>query len=120
MAQIYALNADGIKFQELDLDLTDLFGFSPKDMSPHDLMDFSISNLSLKDWWPRLALEFSPRPAYPMGTVPDISFWYGASLVLSPKAYFYLSIPLMAYSEFLPCSVGAETFYIFNCMTIAT
>lgn len=119
MNEIYAINADGIRFQELDLHLTDLRSSLPEYMSLSDLMDFSEANLSLKSWWPKIGVEFSPRPANPKGLLPDISLWYSASLVLSPKAYRFLEDLLNPFGEFLPIHVGKDVFYIFNCMTIA-
>lgn len=119
MSSIYAISADGIAFQELDLPLSDLFSYMPEEMGLHELADFSQNNLGLSSWWPKMGVEFIPRPANPLGQIPDISLWDGATLVLSPKAYRYLGDSLADYGESLPVDVAGEIFYIFNCLRIA-
>ncbi len=118
MSQIYAIRLGGLQYQELDLNLTDLFEDLPEEYGLDYLRDFSILNAEMLSWWGTPSAEFLSRPKYPNGEIPDISLWGGATLVLSPRAFRYLKESLNAYGEFLPVCVEGETFYIFNCLRV--
>lgn len=117
MSSIYAIRDDGIKFKELDLELTDLISLKPDHVSLDDLLEFHMRNTRMSSWWKPLDVTFEARPANPKGSIPDLSGWNDATLVLSPRAFRILGELLEPYGEFLPVSVEGETFHIFNCST---
>lgn len=117
MQPVYAVRDDGIKFQELDLDITDLFDLRPSSVSLNDLLEFHTRNTRLTPWWKEIEAAFEARPANPDGAIPDLCTWNDATLVLSPRASRYLGDLLEPYGELLPITVRGESFYIFNCLT---
>ena len=56
---IYAIRNDGFRYQELDLEINDVIDSFPDEVSYDDAHDFSLNNLSLKDFWPNIATGFS-------------------------------------------------------------
>lgn len=115
---IYAIRNDGFRFQELDLDINDIIDYFPDEVSYDDAHDFSLNNLSLKDFWPDIATGFA-EIADQENLPPDITTWINATLVLSPRAFRYLGDMLTPFGEFLPVHVGDSTYQIFNCLTVA-
>lgn len=117
--EIYAIRSDGYDFQELDLEVDDFIEHMPEDLNYNTIHDFSLENLSLLPYWKPLRTGFS-KIIGKKNQIPDISNWIGATLVLSPKAYRLLNELLTPFGEFLPVLIEQDTFYIFNCLTIAT
>lgn len=115
MTKLYAIRNDGFGYQSLDLTLLDIARFAPEDIDPDAVMDFSCTNSHLAEWWQAPDTRFVSNEGVQDRGIPDISTWIRASLVLSPRAYRYLSDTLKAYGELLPVTVGKETFFIFNC-----
>jgi len=115
MAELYAIRYDGIKYQELDLQVTDLFDMIPEEMGISELMEFHTNNLAMAEWWRTPQTDFTCVPANRNGEVPDIAIWIYASLILSPKAYRFLKDSLEPLGEFLPVLVKGEKYWIFNC-----
>lgn len=115
MTKIYAIRNDGFGYQNLDLTLLDIARFAPENIDPDTVMDFSRTNSRLAEWWQTPDTRFVSNEGVKNLGIPDISAWIGASLVLSPRAYRYLSDTLKSYGELLPVTVGNETFFIFNC-----
>lgn len=113
---VYAIRTDYYGFQQLDLQLTDLFPFVPDDIDFDDVVQFSQRNASLQAWWQTPDTRFAPIEDKPKGEIPDLSLWLYATLVLSPKAHRLLGELLQPYGEFLPVTVAGETFRIFNCL----
>ncbi|MBA56993.1 MAG: response regulator receiver protein [Pseudomonadales bacterium] len=116
---VYAIRTDYYRFQQLDLQLTDLFPFVPEDIDFDDVVQFSQRNASLKAWWQAPDTRFIPIEDKPEGEIPDLSLWLYATLVLSPKAHRLLGDLLQPHGEFLPVMVAGETYQIFNCLTFA-
>lgn len=114
---VYAIRTDYYRFQQLDLQLTDLFPFVPEDIDFDDVVQFSQRNASLKAWWQTPDTRFIPIEDKPEGEIPDLSLWLYATLVLSPKAHRLLAELLLPHGEFLPVTVAGETYQIFNCLT---
>lgn len=114
---VYAIRTDYYRFQQLDLQLTDLFPSVPDDIDFDDVVQFSQRNAALSGWWQTPDTRFIPIEDKPEGAIPDISLWLYATLVLSPKAHRLLGELIKPYGEFLPVTVAGETFQIFNCRT---
>lgn len=114
---VYAIRNDYYRFQQLDLQLTDLFPMVPDDIDVDDVVQFSQRNAPMAAWWQTPDTRFVPIEDKPTGAIPDISLWLYATIVLSPKAHRLLGDLLVPYGEFLPVTVEAETFHIFNCLT---
>lgn len=115
----YKVVNDGFDFQELDLEIDDLLEYFPASMSTDEAYNFSQSNLSLKSFWPSFQTGFSHIDGE-KNLMPDISYWIGATFVVSPKAYRFLSKFLSQYGELLPFSVEGEDYYIFNCLNMVS
>lgn len=110
----YLVETDGFDYKELSLlpdELTDAF---PKDISPADALHFGRNNLSLSSWWKPLPSSFIDALGAPNGDMPDITTWLNATLVLSPKAYRFLSDLTKPWGEMLPLLIGKKTFFLFN------
>jgi hypothetical protein len=116
---VYAIRNDYYRFQQLDLQLTDLFAHVPGDIDVDDVVKFSQRNAAMNSWWQAPDTCFIPIEGKPEGAIPDISLWLYASLVLSPKAHRLLGDLLAPFGECLPVTVADDTFYIFNCRTFA-
>ncbi len=118
MTQFYAIRNDGVKFQALDLEILDITRHLPNNIELHGVLEFSQKNTAMSAWWKTPETEFINIEGEPTSPIPDISLWIDATLVLSPKAYRMLSEILKVSGEFLPVTVGDETYYIFNCFTL--
>lgn len=116
MNNIFAIRNDNYSFQELDLMIDDIVDARPPALSEDAVLDFSLTNCEMSDWWPMPDTEFIPIDD-DSAPIPDIAKWIDASLVLSPKAYRLLGDTLKEYGELLPITVKKETYYIFNCRT---
>jgi hypothetical protein len=116
--EIYVIRKDGYKFQELDLEIDDFIENIPSEISYGTIHDFSQENLSLASFWKMPTTGFSEIQGE-RNFIPDITTWIGATLVLSPKAYRFLSDLLAPFGEFLPVSIEGEIYHIFNCLTLA-
>ena len=117
MNQLYAIRNDGINYQELDLEILDILDMNdnpPANVDLDDILDFNVRNTAMKSWWPTPDTKFKNIEGASSSSIPDISYWIDASLVLSPKAYRMLGDMLQPSGEFLPVSVGKDTYYIFN------
>lgn len=111
----YKIVNDGFDYQELDLEIDDLLENFPENLSTDEAYNFSQTNLALKDFWPSFQTGFSTIEGE-KNLMPDISYWIGATLVLSPKAYRLLFDLFSQYGEFLPFTVNDEVYHIFNCL----
>src|SRR5690606_11142021 len=87
-------------------------------MSTLEIYEFTQNNLALTPFWETVQTGFA-RIEDNENLMPDITYWVGASLVLSPRAYRYLNEMLAPFGEFLPVVVDADTYYIFNCLAVA-
>lgn len=112
---LYKIVNDGFDFQELDLEIDDLLEYFPESLSTDEAYNFSQSNLSLKDFWPSFQTGFSTIEGE-KNLMPDISYWIGATLVISPKAYRFLAELLSQYGELLPFTVNGDVYHVFNCL----
>lgn len=117
MNKVFAIRNDSYAFQELDLQIDDIIESRPTDVDEDSVLDFSLSNCAMADWWPTPSTEFLPIDNDPNAAIPDLSKWIDSSLVLSPKAYRLLGDTLIEWGELLPITVKGEIFYIFNCLT---
>ncbi len=116
MNDVFAIRADGYDFKELDLTLMDVLRHKPEEISVDDVLEFSKRNTKFSKWW------WTPETKFIGGSgseasIPDISPWIDATLVLSPKAYRFLGEVLSEFGELLPVKVYGETYYIFACNT---
>lgn len=114
---IYRIENDGFRYQELDLEMGDLIDSFPDNLSTLEIHDFSQHNMALSPYWKPVSTGFSSIEGSE-NQLPDITYWIGATLVLSPKAYRYLGELLSPYGEFLPVMIGGEAYQIFNCLGI--
>jgi len=114
----YLIKNDGYKFQEFDLEIEGFLDFIPESYELIDIYDFSLKNISFKQWWGNVKTGFTAIDDDLKATIPDISRWIGATLILSPRAYNILNPLIDSYGEFLPVQCYGETFYIFNCLTL--
>jgi len=116
--ETYAIRRDGYSYQDLDLEIDDFIEIFPEDMDYNTIHDFSLENLALAQYWKPLRTGFSEIQGE-QNLIPDICNWIDATLFLSPKAYRFLKDTLNPFGEFLPVLIGDDTYYIFNCLTIA-
>jgi hypothetical protein len=114
---IYCIQDDGFDFQRLDLMLDDVIEAKPVDVSEDDVLDFCQTNCRLASWWPNPDALFISQSDGEADSIPDISKWIDASLVLSPKAHRLLGATLEQWGDLLPVMVKGERYYIFNCQT---
>ncbi len=117
----YLIQNDGYNYQEFNLEIDDILDFVP-DVGTYDIMDiydFSLNNLSFKSWWKEIESGFTAIDGDKKATIPDVSRWIGATLILSPKAYLSLKDLLHSHGELLPIKCNDEVFYIFNCLDLA-
>lgn len=117
MRRIFALQSDK-SFPVLDLKLSDLLRLLPKGVSLDSVVQFSYQNPPMTAWWKSLETVFV-GDNIGKSTIPDLSLWADATLILSPKAYLRLGGPLRSSGEFLPIKIGHKKFYIFICFVIA-
>lgn len=115
---IYAIRQDNYRYREIDLRVDDFIDAFPEKYSLLECQKFSAHNIELSDFWPRMQTEFNSFEDRE-NLLPDITPWIFATLVLSPKAYRLLEDTMKLFGEFLPILIGEETYYIFNCLTIA-
>lgn len=118
MPPIYAIRNDGVKFQELDLEMRDIRRHRPDHVSLDDVLEFHIRNTAFKSWWQTPQAEFINLTGSNTAPIPDISEWIDSTLVLSPKAFRLLGDLLKSSGEFLPVKIEYETYYIFNCFVM--
>ena len=117
MSTVFAVRNDSYIFQEIDLKIDDVIDARPSDVDEDIVLDFSLNNYAMSDWWPTPDTEFVAIDNDSKALIPDISKWMDTSLVLSPKAYRLLGDTFKEWGEFLPITVRGEIFYIFNCLT---
>lgn len=112
---MYRIENQGFDYQELDLEIDDIIDQFPDDMSTLYIHDFSKNNLALTPYWKPVATGFSEINGNE-NLLPDITYWIGGTLVLSPVAYRYLGELIRPHGEFLPVHIDGQTYYIFNCL----
>lgn len=113
---VYRMVMDAENYQQINLSIKDLMLTVGKATGPKRLMNFSKENLALSDCWGSVVSDFSPTKEFPNSTsIPDISTWRGASLILSGRALETLEDLLTPFGELLPITCGGEPFTIFNC-----
>ena len=117
---VFAIRNDGYDFQELDLKIDDVIDLRPNDLDENNVLDFSLLNYPMAQWWPTPDTEFIAIDNDQAAPIPDISKWIDVSLVLSAKAFRLLGDTLKEWGELLPITVVGEKFYIFNCLTFGT
>lgn len=115
--QIYLIENDGFRYQELDLHINDFIEEFPDDMDTLTIHDFSKHNLALAKYWPDMRTGFSQIEGGE-NLVPDVTCWVGATLLLSPRAYRLLADLLRPFGELLPLWIEKDLYYIFNCLTV--
>lgn len=113
MRRIFAIQPDK-SFPVLDLELSDLLRLLPMGISLDSLVQFSYQNPPMTSWWKTPATGFVGDSGN-KSTIPDLSLWADATLILSPRAYLRLGGALKSSGEFLPIKVGYKKFYIFIC-----
>lgn len=113
----YAIQQDGFKFQELDLDINDLIESFPETYDYGQVHDFSQENIAMKDFWPNFQTGWREIEGEE-NLIPDITPWINATLVLSSKAHRFLADTLSQFGELLPFTIDGDTFYIFNCLNL--
>lgn len=111
--EFYRLSNNYLEFKELDLQILDVINFAPDNIDLDSVFEFSTLNLSMASWWRRPETEFVGEQS----EIPDVSLWIDGSLILSPKSHRLLGDLLSKYGEFLPVTVGAEGYFIFNSLT---
>lgn len=117
---VFAIRNDVINFQELDLKIDDIIDFRPAETDEDFILDFSLNNCSMRSWWPTPDTEFVAISDDQNAAIPDICKWVDSSIVLSPKAFRFLSEILKEWGELLPIKIKNESFYIFNCLTFGS
>lgn len=115
----YLITNDAYTYQEFDLEVDDIIDFMPEDHAVKDLYFFSLNNISFKEHWSHIESKFTPIGGDDSAPIPDIARWINATLVLSSKAHDTLHKLMEPFGELLPVQVGEETFYVFNCLTLA-
>lgn len=115
---IFAIRQDNYRYRELDLRVDDFIEAFPEKYSLLECQKFSACNIALSEFWPKMRTEFNTFEDSE-NLIPDITPWIFATLVLSPRAYRLLEDTMKLFGEFLPILIGDETYYIFNCLTIA-
>lgn len=115
----YSIERDGYDFLFLDLLPRDVLRKAPRDkgLEFDDVMQFSKSSRSMKDWWPELETTLRANEDIDSPRMPDISLWAPGALVLYPRGYRLLGEWLSQFGELLPVRVmnDPETYWIFNC-----
>ena len=114
----YAIRNNDEEFQYLDLTVMDILRNAPEDIPMDDILDFHRHNTAMAGWWKTPETGFKANDAFPTDSIPDVSVWPIASLVLSPKATRLLRDTLEPFGELLPVIVGDDTFHLFNCLTL--
>lgn len=112
---VYQLKELPEDYQELQLDLDDLFD----SLGEEHLMTIHFQrsrNTSLLPIWKPLELEFTDVLGK-NSKEPDVSLWASTYLVLNLRAYEILSDSLRHEGEFLPITIGEKPGYIFNCLS---
>ena len=99
----YKIIKDTDNFLHFNLDLKTVVDALGKKFGRMKVMHFSKHNLSLLDDWQDFSCSFvQPEGLTTANSLPDISTWRLADLVLSEKAYIVLISRLKSYGEFLP------------------
>lgn len=110
---IYLIQNDGFGYQQLDLMVDDIIDARPSGVAEDNILDFSQTNTPMAFWWPVPETIFiNEEGSEDNSSIPDISKWIDASLVLSPKAKRLLGDTLKQWGELLPVKVRGEVFYI--------
>lgn len=120
MNNIYLVENDGFNFKWLALEIDDFIEKMPEQYSFKEVFRYSYNNLSLAEALKGTSSEFIQTETKREYPIPDISLWLtGASLALSQRAKSLLENMLAPFGELIPIVCGTETFYIFNCLTLA-
>jgi hypothetical protein len=71
------------------------------------------------DWSaPQASLYASENFEGPAGAFPDLTTWGTGLVVFSPKAHAAYNNSLSGFGEFLPMTINAETWYLYNTLYI--
>lgn len=118
MNNIFAIRKDAPKYKMLDLDILDVTRNLPDNIDLDSVYDFSQLNTAMASWWVTPDTRYTDYAGEGESSVPDISCWIDATLVLSPKSHRLLKDLLNDSGEFLPVLVAGELHYIFNCFVL--
>lgn len=105
------------EYRELDLDSYDVFLYAPEGTDMETILKFNETNTSMSEWWQTIPCGFYNEANDQHKGIADITLWWGASLLLSKKAYNFLKDSIEPFGEFLPLTVSYEPYYIFNCLS---
>jgi hypothetical protein len=117
--EIYKILRESENYMEFTTDLEEMLDELGSKVGELEFMHFSRHNLSLAQHWKTFSGTFK-KVKSGATAIPDISCWRGATLILSELAYTTLEATLQPYGELLPITCNGETYYIFNCLTLAS
>lgn len=115
--KLYKVANSGFDYQELDLEIDDLINYFPEHLTTDEIYSFSQLNLALTGFWPKFKTGFSTIEGE-KNLLPDITYWIGATLLLSPRAGRLLGDLLAQYGELLPVRIDGEDYSLFNCLRV--
>lgn len=114
---VYKLSMNNTDYYNLDLDLGDLGDELEGALGEDGFYDYGWNNTALKEHWVDIGAEYVDVELNNQ-RAPDVTTWNGANLVLSPQAYSALKETLEPYGEFLPLTIGDESYHVFNCLKV--
>jgi|SRR5690554_1251255 len=117
--KIYKILRDSENHMEFTTNLEEMLDELGPKVGDLEFMHFSRHNLRLAQYWKTFSGTFR-KVKSGASALPDISCWRGATLVLSEPTYSTLEFILQPYGELLPIICNGETYYIFNCLTLAS
>lgn len=116
--KIYKILRDSEHYMEFTTDLEEMLDEIGPEVGDLEFMHFSRHNLRLADHWKNFFGTFKKiQPG--ATTIPDITCWRDATLVLSEAASNSLKQILQPNGELLPITCNDEKYYIFNCLSLA-
>jgi hypothetical protein len=117
--KIFKILRDSDHYMEFSTDLEEMLDEIGPKIGDLEFMHFSRHNLRLGEHWTDFSGTFKKVKSNASQT-PDITCWRGATLVLSAQARDLLGEQLSSYGELLPIRCNDETYYIFNCLELAS
>jgi hypothetical protein len=117
--KILKILRDHEHYMEFTTDLEEMLDAIGPRVGDLEFMHFSRHNLSLAEHWESFSGTFK-KVRTGADQLPDITCWRGATLVLSDAAKNVLETQLKACGELLPINCNGQTYYIFNCLELAS
>lgn len=114
---VFLLQPD-FDYKEIDLSPLDIEDIFPENITLESILDFSKHNMALKEFWSAIKVDFAGKSE--VQHVPDIGIWMGGVLLLSPATKIFVANVLQPFGEFLPITIHAEEWFLFNCTTVAS